>query len=155
MHGIRRPFTKGKVEEPFSYLENHFIKGGDFKDFDDLLKKLWEFTESYNRRHHLGINTKAATRFEEERKHLGVLPTSYFMSMKEEWREVNYDCLLSYGGNKYSVPFSYATRHVWVRSYLGYKIQVFSHSGQLIAEHLIPRWKSQVEFTYLWKIVFT
>lgn len=144
VHGIRRPFTKGKVEEPFSYLENHFIKGGEFKDFDDLLGKLQEFTDNYNRRHNLGINTTPAARFEEEKKHLGVLPRSYFVSMKEEWRKVNYDCLLSYGGNKYSVPFGYASKHVWVRSYLGYKVQIFSQSGKIIAEHLIPRIKGQV-----------
>lgn len=144
VHMIRHPYTKGKVEEPFSYLENHFVRGGEFKDFDDLLEKLREFTERYNRRHHLGINTTPEARFEEERKYLGVLPRSYFVSMKEEWRKVNYDCLLSYGGNKYSVPFSYASKYVWVRSYLGYKVQIFSQSGQLIAEHLIPRDKGNV-----------
>jgi transposase len=57
VHRIRRPFTKGKVEEPFSYLENHFIKGSEFKDFDDLLEKLKAFTEKYNSRHNKGINT--------------------------------------------------------------------------------------------------
>jgi len=144
-HRIRHPYTKGKVEEPFSYLENHFIKGNEFEDFEDLLEKIRLFTEEYNRKHHSGINTIPAERyFEEERKTLGVLPDSYFVSMKEEWRKVNYDCLLSYEGNKYSVPFSYASKHVWVRKYLGYKVRIFSQRGNIIAEHLIPARRGSV-----------
>ena len=136
-HRIKHPYTKGKVEEPFSYLGNHFIKGNEFKDFDDLVEKLKEFTERYNKRHHKGINTTAIERYEEEKGHLGVLPRSYFVSMKEEWRKVNYDCLLSYGGNKYSVPFSYASKHVWVRSYFGYKIKIFSQSGMRHVKNIV------------------
>jgi hypothetical protein len=144
VHRIRHCWAKGKVEEPFWYLENHFIKGGEFKDFDDFLERLKVFTEQYNKRHHQGTNTSPVIRFEEESKHLGVLPGSCFVSMKEEWRKVNYDCLLSYGGNRYSVPFNYASKYVWVRSYLGYKVQIFSQSGLLIAEHLIPRDRGNV-----------
>jgi hypothetical protein len=42
------------------------------------------------------------------------------------------------------VPFNYASKYVWVRSYLGYKVQIFSQSGQVIAEHLIPKDKGNV-----------
>ena len=48
------------------------------------------------------------------------------------------------GGNKYSVPFSYASKYVWLRSHLGYKVQIFSQSGKLIGEHLMPRDKGNV-----------
>ena len=30
------PWSKGKVEKPFDYLENHFIMGNEFKNFEDL-----------------------------------------------------------------------------------------------------------------------
>ena len=64
--------------------------------------------------------------------------------MKEEWRQVNYDSILSFEGNKYSVPYLYASKNVWVRKLLGYKIQVYSQKGIIIAEHVIPKGKGHI-----------
>jgi len=36
------------------------------------------------------------------------------------------------------VPYVYASKYVWVRKYLGYKIKIYSQKGVLIAEHNIP-----------------
>ncbi len=139
VHRIRYYWKKGKVEELLSYLENYFIKGSEFKEFNDFLNTLKEFMEKYNRRHHLGIKATPAVRFEEEKKYLGAFHRYYFVSTKKEWRKVNYDSLLSYGGNNYSVSFSYVSKHIRVRSYIGYKVQIFSQSEQLIKDHLISK----------------
>ena len=44
----RHPWSKGKVEKPFDYLEEHFIKGNTFSDFPDFLKRLEEFEVKVN-----------------------------------------------------------------------------------------------------------
>ena len=135
---VKHPWTKGKVERPFSYLENHFIKGNTFESFDDLQNKLLKFTNEVNNKKHKGINDIPFNKFEIEKRYLKSLPKNNFVSMNEHWRKVNYDCLLSFEGNKYSVPYVYASKYVWVRKYLGYKIKIYSQKGVLIAEHNIP-----------------
>lgn len=42
------PKTKGKIEKPFSYIENHFIKGNEFSSIDDLINAADVFIEEYN-----------------------------------------------------------------------------------------------------------
>ncbi len=37
---VRRAQTKGKVERPFFFLEQHFVKGRTFRDFDHLQQEL-------------------------------------------------------------------------------------------------------------------
>ncbi|MDI6804136.1 MAG: IS21 family transposase [Bacteroidota bacterium] len=41
----RHPWSKGKVENPFSYLEEHFIKGNQFSSFEDFLQRLKTFQD--------------------------------------------------------------------------------------------------------------
>jgi hypothetical protein len=42
------PWSKGKVEKPFDYLENHFIIGNEFRNFADLRDKLKVFQDETN-----------------------------------------------------------------------------------------------------------
>ena len=44
------PWSKGKVEKPFDYLETHFIAGASFESFPDLLTKLKLFQVKVNTR---------------------------------------------------------------------------------------------------------
>ena len=39
------PWSKGKVEKSFGYLEDHFIKGNYFESFEDFYKKLKQFQD--------------------------------------------------------------------------------------------------------------
>ena len=36
---VRKPRTKGKVENPFFYLEQHFIKGSKFRSLEEMQKR--------------------------------------------------------------------------------------------------------------------
>jgi hypothetical protein len=52
-------------------------------------------------------------------------------------RQVAKDCTFSYGGNRYSVPYSYAGKSVLVRQGLDSgAIRIF-HQNQIVAEHQI------------------
>lgn len=42
------PWSKGKVEKPFAYLEDHFIKGNEFKSFEELRDRLKRFQSQVN-----------------------------------------------------------------------------------------------------------
>jgi hypothetical protein len=52
-------------------------------------------------------------------------------------RKVSWDCLISYGGNRYSVPAPYAGKLVWVRTSQGYRLAVYNQRGEVIATHLL------------------
>ena len=49
------PWSKGKVEKPFDFLETHFIAGAAFENFPDLLVKLKAFQVRVNTRPHATI----------------------------------------------------------------------------------------------------
>lgn len=43
------PRTKGKVERPFYYIEQHFIKGNEFKSLEDLTQRGQQFIEEWEK----------------------------------------------------------------------------------------------------------
>src|SRR5205085_1525504 len=54
-----------------------------------------------------------------------------------ETRTVSWDCLVSFGGSRYSVPWAYAGQRVWVRPAQGVRLSVRSQAGTVIAEHTL------------------
>ncbi len=142
---IRTPKTKGKVEKPFQYLENHFIKGNEFNSIEDMEKELFIFNNKVNNRIHSITKQEPDIKFKEEEQHLlNKLPSGYFISILNENRKVNWDSLISFRGNRYSVPYIYAGKQVWVRAVKGNTIKIFSDKSILIAEHKIPDRKGSV-----------
>jgi len=140
-----KPRTKGKVENPFFYLEQHFIKGGRFSSFSDFCSKLNLFNTEVNERVHQGTGQAPKVLFESgEGKYLKPLPKNKFIGATENFRDVNYDCLLSVGSNKYSVPYPYAGKSVWIRIVQGIRLKVYSQQAKLIAVHRLSRLKNQI-----------
>jgi transposase len=133
---VRRAQTKGKVERPFFFLEQQFIKGGSFRDFAHLQEELARFQgEELDQAVHATTQQSPLARFEEEREQLTPLPARRFVSSREEVRQVSWDCLVSFGGSRYSVPHVYAGKQVWVRASQGVGVAIYDHSGQCIARH--------------------
>lgn len=141
---VRKPRTKGKVENPFYYLEQHFIKGSKFRSLEEMQDRLLEFTEKVNKRHHQGINEIPEVKYLAEIGELRSLPDKCFVGMNEEHRQANFDCLISVNGNKYSVPYTYAGQRVFIRISQGYRLKIFSQSGKLIASHKLAEGKNQM-----------
>ncbi len=108
----RHPWSKGKVERPFDYLEEQFIKGNNFDSFGDFISRLKNFQDKVNNRAHATTKEKPALLFEKERFLLSGLPATRYVSIKEEARKAKADCLVSYGGNRYSVPYLFAAKEV-------------------------------------------
>jgi len=138
------PQSKGKVENPFNYLEHHFIKNNEFESFEDLFKKLKAFQEEFNSRYHSKLKSTPNEIFEKEKEFLISLPSEDILLTCMELRKVTSDCLISYKGNRYSVPYYFVGKEVWIRSYKGLKLQIFSNKKQLIAEHNMSIGKGNV-----------
>jgi len=141
---VRRAQTKGKIERPFFYLEEQFIKGSSFADIDAMNAALARFgAEELDQLVHGTTQERPVDRFMEEEGHLRPLPGRRFVSSMEEVRQVSRDCLVSYGGSRYSVPHRYAGTQVWVRTSLGTRLEVYDPQGTVIARHELAAKKGQ------------
>ncbi len=137
---IRRSRTKGKVENPFFYLEQHFIKGREFLDFADFTRKLSDFNVELDFRVHQTLGVHPIERFELEKDALQPLPPNLFFGTGMLFRKVSWDCLISFNGSRYSVPFAFAGKEVSVKVSQGVSLEVFSRGGEKLASHkLCPR----------------
>lgn len=146
------PWSKGKVEKPFDYLENHFIMGNEFKSFEDLRDRLKKFQEEVNLLVHGTTNEITKVRFEtKEAEFLKQLQINdltgeikKYVGFKEAFRKVTGDCLISYKSNKYSVPHHFAGKEVWIRVVHGVTLEVYSSKNKLIASHKLSLSKKEL-----------
>jgi len=138
------PWSKGKVENPFKYIENHFIDGNQFSSFEQFITKLKQFQEEVNNRLHQTTKARPIDLLEQEKPLLVNLPQSRYVSIKEQARKVTADCLISFGGNRYSLPYIFASKEVWIKVSKGYLLQIYSSNNLLIATHQISTEKGKV-----------
>ena len=146
------PWSKGKVESVFSYLETHFIAGNEFSSFEDLRERLKKFQDEHNLEIH--GTTKQITKMlfeKEEQSALLRLPINpltgelkRYVGFKEEFRKVTSECLVSYKGNKYSVPHYFASKEIWLKVLYGTTLQIYSSKNSLIASHTLSLKKGEV-----------
>lgn len=137
---VRHPWSKGKVENPFSYLENHFIAGNDWDSFEDFSLELRAFEKQVNDRIHTTTKKPPVELFNAiEKDTLATLPIKRYVSVTEAFRKVSSDCLISVDGNRYSVPHIFACRNVWIRISQGRYLEVYSQSNKLMAKHVLER----------------
>jgi len=140
-----KPQTKGKVENPFFYLQEHFIKGSKFDSFEDFIKKLDEFNRKVNSRLHQGTNQVPLETFlSAEKSALKPLPDKRFIGSGEDFRNASYDCLISVGANKYSIPYTYGGKQVWIRMVQGAYLKIYSQKGALLATHKLSGSRKQI-----------
>jgi transposase len=143
--GVGRPRGKGKVENPFRYLEEQFIKGGHWRDFNHFCQELARFeAEELDVRVHGTTGEPPLERFQREAPALTLLPSTRFVSSREELRKVSWDGLVPFRGNKYGVPAAYSGKRVWVRTVRGHTLQVHNQKGELIASHVLRAGKGAI-----------
>lgn len=99
------PRKKGKIERPFNYIEEQFIKGNHFASMEDLNRRGKDFVESWcNETHTTTKRIPNLHYLQEERDMLLPLPDRRYRLKELESRIISPDCYISIGGNKYSVP---------------------------------------------------
>ena len=135
----RHPQGKGKVENPFGHVEQLFLRERTWRDWPHFQEELTAFETQWEQRVHGTTKVSPLSRFEAERAVLLPLPPQPFLGWHEEFRQVSKDCLLSFAGVRYSVPWAYAGKQVLVRPSQGREVAVFAPSGQLLVRHpLLP-----------------
>ena len=109
-----RPQTKGKIESTIRYIKSSFWPGLEFDSLAELNRQALLWCGEANRRVHATTREVPLERL--ARENLTPLDgqpdydTGYVGH-----RQVAKDCLVSYRGNRYSVPHSYAGKSVLVR----------------------------------------
>lgn len=106
---VYTPTDKGKIEANVKYVKDNCFSGREFKNLDearDFLKK-W-LSSIANVRIHGTTKKIPKEQFEIfEKEKLKPLPTEDFIFSKSSTAAVSYDCHICYGGNYYSVPYTY------------------------------------------------
>jgi len=133
----RHPWSKGKVEKTFQYLEDHFITGGSFSDFSDFLAKLKTFQHHAATRLHASIKTTPEALLPEDQAAFSPLPKTRFQGGRSTIRTVSREGLFSFSGSRYSVPRQYSETVIWLRVLRGYTVEVYSQTNSRIASHLL------------------
>lgn len=103
--------TKGKVERTVRYVRENFMVGIKYHSLADLNNQAHTWCNKINAKIHGTTNERPIDRLAEE--HLLPLKREYIID-KINLRRVEKDCLISYAGNKYSVPAEYVGKDVTV-----------------------------------------
>lgn len=127
------PRKKGKVENPFKYIFEQFVKGRSFATMEELNAAGKRFVEEWNNEVHTTTKRIPNEHYrQEENGTLLPLPKSHFFVSKAEPRKVSNDSLVSVRGSKYSVPVKYATKNVSFRMVYGFRILIYDSHGEQI-----------------------
>lgn len=141
------PRTKGKIEKPYQYIEQQFVKGNRFTDMEHLNREAKEFMNKWCDEVHGTTNRVPNLHYEQEEK--GVLlplpAQRLFLDMNLDKRVVSPDSYISINTNKYSLPVKYAGNKVKFRIIYGFRIQVYTMDNQLIQTLLIQDGKHQIK----------
>lgn len=130
-----RARTKGKVERPFNYLEEHFIKGNTFESMTDLNHRLQKFLDTWNNKIHTTIKRVPTEAYLEEKGALLPLPSGKYYTEKLESRKVSLDSLVMIKGRKYSVPVKFVEQTIYYKLSYGYLLEIFDKENNLIVTY--------------------
>ena len=127
------PRKKGKVERPFNYIEEQFIKGNSFMDMEELNRRGKEFVNEWCGEVH-GTTKRIPNQHYllEEKGALLPLPEKHYYIGKLQERKISADGYIHVHGNKYSVPVKYVGKKVSFRMLYGFRIMIYDSKGNFI-----------------------
>jgi hypothetical protein len=129
-----RPQTKGKIESTIRYIKSSFWPGLEFGTLAELNRQALVWCEDANRRIHATTREVPLERLARE----GLTPLNSqpdYDTSYSTHRQVAKDCLVSYRGNRYSVPHTFAGKSMVLRQPLDSGTVRIFHHQDLIAEH--------------------
>ena len=126
-----RARTKGKVENPFYYLQEHFLRGLEVEDLGELERRLGPFVSACNARPHSTTGKAPSELLREESLKAASPPTSFPFAL--EPRKVSWDGYVHVDTNRYPVPLRFAGQRVWLLRVMGRWIEVFDQKRKLIS----------------------
>ena len=122
-HWLNDPNRKARVERPFHYIENNFIPGRTFTDWQDLNNQAVDWCNNVSNPKHkrsLGMSPDAA--YIIEKPSLAPLPPVTPPVYKSYYRVVDIQGYIQLETNRYSVPYKL----------VGEKLEVQKHWGEVL-----------------------
>lgn len=127
---------KGKVENPFRYVEGNFLAGRSFHDLADLNQQAARWLREIARvRVHRTTQARPVDRLDQERVRLLPLPERAFDPAVRVTREIGDDFCVAWDTNRYSAPPRLAGRTAWVRV-LERQLEI-EVDGEVVAVHRV------------------
>lgn len=127
------PRKKGKIESPFKYIENQFVKGNSFVNMEDLNHRLKQKVDGWcNEKHTTTKRIPNQHYLLEEKTLLLPLPKSRYRTKKMQNRKISPDSFVSINSNKYSVPVKYVGKTVQFRLIYGFRIELYDSKENYI-----------------------
>jgi len=120
------PRKKGKIESPFRYIEEQFVKGNTFATMEELNRRGKQFISEWCDEVH-GTTKRVPNQHYllEEKATLLPLPKTHYRIKKLQPRIISPDSFISVGGSKYSVPVKYADKTLQIRLVYGFRIEIY------------------------------
>jgi len=136
----RRPQTKGKVERPFRYVEENFLNGRSFRNFEHLNECLARWlAEVADVRVHRETKRRPIDLHAEELPYLIPLPANRYDTAEVVYRTVNAEGMVAYRQNYYSVPWRCLGQVLPLRI-TEEELIVYGSNLEVLARHaLLPR----------------
>lgn len=134
-HAIRHSNRKGKIERPFHFIENNFLAGREFEDWNELNQRSVDWCTTYANqkiKQVLGKSPDAA--FIQERPYLNPLPEILPPVYGHCSRTVDSQGYVHLDNNRYSVPERLIDKEVDVYKYIDEVIINYKHEE--VARHL-------------------
>jgi len=136
----RRPQTKGKCERAFRYVEENFLNGRSFRNFEHLNECLAKWlAEVADVRVHRETKRRPIDMHAEELPYLIPLPEKPYDTAEVVYRTVNAEGMVAHRQNFYSVPWRYLGQALPLRI-TEEELIVYGPDLEVLARHpLLPR----------------
>ena len=132
----RRPQTKGKVERQFYFAETNLLSGREFRSLEHLNEVTeWWLKEVADVRVHRQTKRRPIDMHAEELPHLIPLPERPYEVAEVVYRTVDAEGMVSYGQNRYSVPWQSIGQVLAVRI-TDTEVTVYSPQLEPLARHV-------------------
>lgn len=142
------PQSKGKVENAVKFVKTSFFSARRFMSVEEIHEPLarWLARRANGQICQATGRVPAAVLEHEERPQLGLLRSSIYEQARDaatDARQADEKAMISFAGNRYSVPSEYASCTVGVARIDGHLIVQDAQTGEQIATHRIPQNKGQ------------
>ena len=133
-HWLNKPDRKARVERPFHYIENNFLSGRTFADWQDLNTQVIDWcnkVSNYKHKRSLGMSPDAA--YIMEKPSLNPLPPVTPPVYKSYYRVVDIQGYVHLETNRYSVPYNLVGARLEVQKHWD-KVLIYNKQA-MVAEH--------------------
>lgn len=127
------PRKKGKIERPFQYIEEQFVKGRSFATMEELNAEASAFIKEWNNTVHTTTKRIPDEYYQQEEKDaLLPLPKNRYYVKEAQSRIVSPDSFVSIDASRYSVPVRYVGKTVFYRIVYGFRILIYDSHKEFI-----------------------